>query len=112
MVLTSKTPHASRSGIIESFKKESDQPIILCNYGILTTGFDAPKITAAIIARPTKSLVLYSQMVGRALRGSAMGGTDTADIILLVDLDLPGATSVIDAFEKWNDDYGWRSYEC
>ncbi len=111
LVLTSKTPSTSRTAIIETFKKESDEPIVLCNYGILTTGFDAPKITAAIIARPTKSLVLYSQMVGRALRGSSMGGTDAAEIILLVDVNIPGANSIIDAFEEWNDSYGWRKHD-
>ncbi len=108
LVLTSKSSAWSRATIISQFKEDTDEPIILCNYGILTTGFDAPKITAAIIARPTKSLVLYSQMVGRALRGTAMGGTDTAEIILLVDLNLPGSTSVIEAFDEWNDSYGWR----
>lgn len=108
LLLTSKTPSATRFKIIDRFKSDIDSAIILCNYGILTTGFDAPKITAAIIARPTKSMVLYSQMVGRALRGSAMGGTDAADILILVDLDLPNSESVINAFMQWNDEYGWN----
>ena len=33
-----------------------------------------------------------------------MGGTDTADLVIVVDLDLPGSTSVIKAFEEWNND--------
>lgn len=104
LVLTSKTDASMRSTIINEFKSDADYPIVLCNYGILTTGFDVPKITAAIIGRPTKSLILYSQMVGRALRGSKMGGTETADIIVVVDINLPGSFSVIKAFEEWNND--------
>jgi len=54
---------------------------ILVNYGVLTTGFDAPSIEAVIIARPTTSVVLYSQMLGRGLRGTKMGGTKDCTII-------------------------------
>ena len=104
LVLTSNTDKTLRTSIINEFKSDLDYPIVLCNYGILTTGFDVPKITAAFIGRPTKSLILYSQMVGRALRGTKMGGTDTADLVIVVDLDLPGSTSVIKAFEEWNND--------
>ena len=39
--------------------------MVLVNFGVLTTGFDAPRASAVVIARPTASLVLYSQMVGR-----------------------------------------------
>ena len=42
---------------------------VLINYNILTAGFDAPVTNVAIIARPTDSLVQYSQMAGRAMRG-------------------------------------------
>lgn len=104
LVLTSNTDSSLRTNIIKEFKSETDYPIVLCNYGILTTGFDVPKITAAFIGRPTKSLIMYSQMVGRALRGPKMGGTETADIVVVVDLDLPGSFSVIKAFEEWNND--------
>ena len=58
---------------------------VLLNYGVLSTGFDAPKVSTVIIARPTKSAVLYSQMVGRGLRGPAMGGTETCTIIDVPD---------------------------
>lgn len=103
-----KTDNAIRSSRIDRFKTESDSPIVLCNYGVLTTGFDAPKINAAIIARPTKSLVLYSQMVGRAIRGIKMGGTATAEIITVVDTDIPGFGSVIQAFRNWDDEWNDR----
>ncbi len=47
---------------------------VLLNYGVLTTGFDAPRTRTVLIARPTASVVLYGQMIGRALRGPLMGG--------------------------------------
>ena len=56
------------------FKEENSRLNILINYGVLTTGFDAPKANLAIIARPTQSVSLYSQMVGRVMRGKEAGG--------------------------------------
>jgi superfamily II DNA or RNA helicase len=80
--------------------------MVLCNYGVLTAGFDAPQTSAAIIARPTKSLVLYSQMVGRATRGPRAGGHSDAEIVTVVDTTLPGFGEMIDAFRNWED--VWR----
>lgn len=97
------TSSAERVRHIESFKDSNDQTKILCNYGVLTTGFDAPRTSAAIIARPTKSLVLYSQMVGRAIRGVRAGGNAVAEIVTVVDPTLPGFGAVADAFTNWED---------
>jgi len=41
---------------------------VLCNCQVLTEGWDEPKVSCVIIARPTKSYGLYLQMVGRSLR--------------------------------------------
>ena len=57
----------NRNSIINRFK-DGDLNILL-NFGVLTTGFDAPKTNICIIARPISSIVMYSQMVGRILRG-------------------------------------------
>ena len=80
--------------------------MVLCNYGVLTTGFDAPLTSAAIISRPTKSLVLYSQMVGRVIRGPRVGGTPEAEIWTVIDTNLPGFDSLTGAFTNWED--VWR----
>ena len=77
--------------------------MVIVNYGVLTTGFDAPAISAAVIARPTRSLVLYSQMVGRATRGTRAGGNEEAEIVTVVDPHLPGFGNVADAFRNWED---------
>jgi superfamily II DNA or RNA helicase len=72
-----------RSQAIKDFKHGDLQ--LICNFGILSTGFDAPKTDLVFIARPTASLVLYSQMLGRGLRGPAIGGTKKCKIITVRD---------------------------
>ena len=102
-VVTGSTPERLRERAIKSFKSDDAMPMILVNFGVLTTGFDAPKASAVVIARPTKSLVLYSQMVGRAIRGPKAGGTVTCDILTVVDPSLPGFGSIAEAFLNWED---------
>jgi superfamily II DNA or RNA helicase len=43
---------------------------VLASVGVLTEGFDAPAAEVCILARPTKSLALHIQMIGRVLRTS------------------------------------------
>ena len=101
--ITSATDDYPRKRAIADFKTEGGDPRVLCNYGVLTTGFDAPKTSAAIIARPTNSLVLYSQMVGRVIRGPKVKGTEEAEIWTVVDTSLPGFDSIPGAFTNWDD---------
>ena len=101
--VTSKGSANERKNAIQRYKQQTDNVRILCNFGVLTTGFDAPQTSAAVIARPTKSLVLYSQMVGRAIRGKKAGGNDNAEIVTIVDKQLPGFRSVAEAFMHWED---------
>ena len=55
-----------RKDIIEGFRK--GKYTCLTNCQLLTEGFDEPSIEALIIARPTCSKALYTQMIGRGLR--------------------------------------------
>lgn len=102
-VVSGETPAGSRSSILKLFKSRVDRPIVVCNFGVLTTGFDAPQTSAAIIARPTKSLVLFSQMVGRATRGTKAGGNATCEILTVHDPAYPGFGNIADAFFNWED---------
>ena len=102
-VVTSSTDGIERERVISQFKIQTNQAKVIINFGVLTTGFDAPSTSAAIIARPTRSLVLYSQMVGRATRGIRAGGNAEAEIITVVDPQLPGFGSVTEAFKNWED---------
>ncbi|WP_374145800.1 DEAD/DEAH box helicase [Sphingomonas sp. 28-63-12] len=102
-VVSGDTPGAKRTSILKTFKSATSRPQVLCNFGVLTTGFDAPRTSAAIIARPTKSLVLYSQMVGRATRGPQAGGNDTCEILTVHDPAYPGFGDIAEAFFNWED---------
>jgi DNA repair protein RadD len=101
--VTASTPPVERHRLITRFKSDLDRPIVMCNYGVLTTGFDAPRTSAAVIARPTKSLVLFSQMVGRATRGPRAGGNSSSLIVSVVDTSLPGFSAMGAAFTNWED---------
>lgn len=101
--VTGSTPPSVRQSTISDYKSDQDGCKILCNYGVLTTGFDAPRTSAAVIARPTTSLVLYSQMIGRAIRGVKAGGNGEAEIVTVIDTDLPAFGNVAEAFTNWED---------
>ena len=102
-VITGTTNKSERERVIRCFRSNANRAMVLINYGVLTTGFDAPATSAAIIARPTRSLVLYSQMVGRATRGVKAGGNTDAEIVTIVDPHLPGFGNITEAFENWED---------
>lgn len=57
---------SDREEILDGFRKGRFR--ILCNCSLLTEGFDAPFVSAIVLARPTKSRALYAQMVGRGTR--------------------------------------------
>jgi DNA repair protein RadD len=99
-LVTASTKSFKRQKIIRSYKK--GELSILINYGVFVAGFDAPETNVAIIARPTNSLTLYSQMVGRAARGPAVGGNGTCDIYTVVD-NLPGFENLVEAFSHWDE---------
>lgn len=61
-----ETDHAEREKVLDEFNN-GDMKII-CNCMVLTEGFDCPPAEVCVLARPTKSLGMYIQMVGRVLR--------------------------------------------
>lgn len=65
-IVTGETPKKERERILEEFK--SGQIRVICNVGVLTTGFDFPELSTVVLARPTMSLSLYYQMIGRCIR--------------------------------------------
>lgn len=65
-LVSAETPAAERDALIEAFKQQ--QLRYLVNVAVLTTGFDAPHVDLIAILRPTESVSLYQQIVGRGLR--------------------------------------------
>jgi len=69
--LDAHTPAEQRREIFDAHNAGDIK--IISNVGITTKGFDSPNSSCLILARPTKSLMLYIQMVGRVLRVSDCG---------------------------------------
>ncbi len=65
-LITGDTPLHQRDKLIHRFKEK--QLKYLVNVSVLTTGFDAPHVDFIAILRPTQSVSLYQQIVGRGLR--------------------------------------------
>ncbi len=80
---------------LESYRNGELQ--VLVNVNILTEGVDLPKTKTVFLARPTVSSILMTQMVGRALRGTAAGGTSSAYIVSFID--------------HWNEHIAWVNPE-
>lgn len=76
---------------LESY--QAGQTKVLVNVNILTEGVDLPQTKTVFLARPTVSAVLMTQMIGRALRGEAAGGTAAAYIVSFID--------------NWNEYIAW-----
>lgn len=81
--VSADTPVTLRRALVRDFKEQKIE--FLCNYGVLTTGFDAPKTECIALCRPTTSEVLYEQIIGRGLRGPQFGGTPECTIIDFAD---------------------------
>lgn len=64
--VSGKTNNIEREQIIKDFRSGKFQ--YLANVGILTEGIDIPDASAVVMARPTKSTLVFAQQVGRALR--------------------------------------------
>lgn len=87
-----------RRHVIDQFKSGKSQVLVNCD--LLTQGFDAPKVRALYIARPTFSPNRYLQMVGRGLRGPANGGTDRCLIV-----------NVADTFEQFGEQLAYNEFD-
>jgi DNA repair protein RadD len=97
--VTGNTRASTRRALIEEFR--AGRIGTLCNYGVLTTGFDAPKVRGLVISRPTASAVLYEQMIGRGMRGPKFGGTDRCLVIDVVDNIRFGGQMAFTRYEEY-----------
>lgn len=65
-VVTAKTKKKERTRIIKEFREGKIQTVF--NVGVLTIGFDHPELGCIVLLRPTRSIGLYYQMLGRGVR--------------------------------------------
>lgn len=96
--LDSDTNKHDREQIIDDFKNFKFP--VLINIGVLTTGFDHQPTDCVILAKPTKSLTLYTQIIGRGLRLSPETNKEDCLIIDITDVvrshDLMNMASVFE----------------
>lgn len=92
------TEPAVRRHYIEEFK--AGRIRVITNYNVLTQGFDAPKVRAVYVARPTFSPNVYQQMIGRGLRGPLNGGSEE---VLIVNVE--------DNFDQYGDLLAFNEFE-
>lgn len=93
-VVTGSTHRDDRQWLYRQYQDGKIQVLVNCM--VLTEGFDAPWASCAVIARPTQSAPLYTQMVGRVLRPwpgktdalvlDVVGASDDLKLATLIDL--------------------------
>lgn len=94
--VSSRTPSAQRAETMRLFSSGSVSHLV--NVDIVTEGFDCPDVDTVMVLRPTKSLRVYLQMAGRAMRVTSSG---------------PRKAVVVDAVRGWltlghpADDRAW-----
>lgn len=112
-----KTPE-QREEIVRQFKAGQIQ--VLVNVSIASYGFDAPSVDCIVIARPTKSIVLHLQMIGRGMRpavtaeGDVIKAPDHPGFKTCMVLDHAGnvtALGMADDLFRWRLDEGQKACE-
>lgn len=96
------TPKDERQELISAFK--AGDIAVLVNVDIFTEGFDCPDVNFIQLARPTKSLALYLQQVGRGLR--IVPGKEKT--IILDNVGLYNYFGLPDANRKWQFHFNGR----
>jgi superfamily II DNA or RNA helicase len=77
------TPELKRKLVLQAFRKKKLQAIV--NVGLFTEGTDIPGVETVFLARPTRSKILFRQMVGRGLRGPKIGGSEECTVVAFFD---------------------------
>lgn len=95
-----EVPQSERISILNRFR--SGELKVLINHEILTTGVDLPSVDRLIITRPIGSSIMYSQILGRALRGPKNGGNETNYVVNVTDnlVNFPSASYVYKSFKN------------
>jgi superfamily II DNA or RNA helicase len=104
--IDSKADPSERTSILEWLKVTPDA--ILCNVGILTTGFDEPTIETVIVNKATMSLALWLQMTGRGGRIIDEQLSNALDVpekysFTIIDMGMNAITH-----GDWCDDRDWK----
>ena len=94
VAIDDSTPSKQRDEYVKDF--EYGKIDIICNVNIFSEGFDCPDVEFIQLARPTKSLSMYLQQVGRGLRKS-----DDKKLIILDNVGLYNRFGFPSAKRQW-----------
>jgi len=83
--ITSELPREEQSALLAAFRDTKKPPYVLCTVGMLIEGFDFPGLETLILLRPTLSMRLFEQQVGRVTRLSPVSGKDKGNIFEISD---------------------------
>lgn len=111
--LSSDLNEKEKTKIIEAFRRVGEPPYVLCTVGMLVEGFDFPDLQNLILLRPTLSMRLFEQQIGRVIRKPNLVNKERGRVFEILDdvnndaiFDRFGSISVQDfAMEKikmWN----------
>ncbi|MEL7665402.1 MAG: DEAD/DEAH box helicase [Methanosarcina mazei] len=83
--ITSELPKDEQNSLLAAFRDAEKPPYILCTVGMLIEGFDFPALESLILLRPTLSMRLFEQQVGRVTRLSPVSGKNKGNIFEISD---------------------------
>ena len=101
-----EVPQSERINLLNRFRAGNLR--VLINHEILSTGVDLPNVDKLIITRPVWSPILYSQILGRALRGPKNGGNATNFVVNISD-NLANFTSASHVYKSFKNNFSLES---
>lgn len=112
-VVTAKTRAEERDSIVEKFKEGKIKTVF--NVGVFTLGFDHPALDCIVLLRPTRSIGLYYQMLGRGVR-TAPGKKNCKVIDMTSTVKNLGKIETIelekrDSWELFSEKGSWHNRE-
>jgi ATP-dependent helicase IRC3 len=103
-MVSGETPTDQRRQLLRDFA--AGRITVLANCAVLTEGYDEPGVQCVVIARPTKSRALYTQMVGRGTRRHP----DKAECLVLDVVDASAEHSLVTVPSLFGIDKKLRDY--
>jgi superfamily II DNA or RNA helicase len=83
--ISSELPKNEQNAILAAFREMGKNPYVLCTVGMLIEGFDFPGLEALVLLRPTLSMRLFEQQVGRVTRLSPVSGKQQGNVFEISD---------------------------
>jgi len=83
--ISSELPKDEQKALLEAFRDPGKAPFVLCTVGMLIEGFDFPALEALVLLRPTLSMRLFEQQLGRVTRLSPDTGKLRGNIFEISD---------------------------